>query len=262
MEAVTLLQWTFDTLVGLGLLWLAWRALASPDLFRAIVLFVAFGLLMALAWVRLDAPDVALAEAAIGAGLTGALLLAALARLRSAEINEENAGLPRKAGRMLRSPGWLPVVVLLSVAVGLGSVVLSLPPDAVGLSAQVAANLETSGVSNPVTAVLLNFRGYDTLLEMVVLLLALLGVWSLGGAGHPVASVGPGVDSGGRLSAVGRWTCTRRRFSSGVGAGRGRSAAAVDWLAAPRRSSGAAFAARPGGRPWNLPGHGSSHAAD
>ncbi|MFQ5488820.1 MAG: Na(+)/H(+) antiporter subunit B, partial [Gammaproteobacteria bacterium] len=59
------------------------RALASPDLFRAIVLFIAFGLLMALAWVRLDAPDIALAEAAIGAGLTGALLLAALARLES-----------------------------------------------------------------------------------------------------------------------------------------------------------------------------------
>jgi uncharacterized MnhB-related membrane protein len=37
---------------------------------------------MALAWVRLAAPDVALAEAAIGAGLTGALLMAALARLR------------------------------------------------------------------------------------------------------------------------------------------------------------------------------------
>ena len=78
-----MLQWTFDTLLGLGLLWLAWRALACPDLFRAIVLFIAFGLLMALAWVRLDAPDVALAEAAIGAGLTGALLLATLARLEA-----------------------------------------------------------------------------------------------------------------------------------------------------------------------------------
>ncbi len=43
MEAVTLLQWTFDALLGLGLLWLAWRALACPDLFRAIVLFIAFG---------------------------------------------------------------------------------------------------------------------------------------------------------------------------------------------------------------------------
>ena len=46
---------------------------------------------------------------------------------------------------------------------------------------EVGANLDASGVSNPVTAVLLNFRGYDTLLEMFVLLLALLGVWSLGG---------------------------------------------------------------------------------
>lgn len=81
MEAMILLQSVFDTVLGLALLWLAWRVLASPDLFRAIVLFIAFGLLMALAWVRLDAPDVALAEAAIGAGLTGALLLAALARL-------------------------------------------------------------------------------------------------------------------------------------------------------------------------------------
>jgi len=81
MEAMTLLAFAFDALLGLGLLWLAWRALACPDLFKAIVLFVAFGLFMALAWVRLAAPDVALAEAAIGAGLTGASLMAALARL-------------------------------------------------------------------------------------------------------------------------------------------------------------------------------------
>ena len=81
MEAMTWLVWSFDASIGLGLLWLAWRALACPDLFKAIVLFVAFGLFMALAWVRLAAPDIALAEAAIGAGLTGALLMAALARL-------------------------------------------------------------------------------------------------------------------------------------------------------------------------------------
>ena len=43
---------------------------------------MAFGMLLALAWMRLQAPDVALAEAAIGAGLTGALLMAAVARLR------------------------------------------------------------------------------------------------------------------------------------------------------------------------------------
>lgn len=81
MEAMTWLAWSFDAFIGLGLLWLAWRVLACPDLFKAVVLFIAFGLLLALAWVRLEAPDVALAEAAIGAGLTGALLMAALARL-------------------------------------------------------------------------------------------------------------------------------------------------------------------------------------
>jgi uncharacterized MnhB-related membrane protein len=74
------LQWGFDGMLSLTLLWLAWQALRSPDLFKAIVLFIAFGLVMALAWVRLQAPDIALAEAAIGAGVTGALLLAALAR--------------------------------------------------------------------------------------------------------------------------------------------------------------------------------------
>jgi len=53
MEAMTWLAWSFDAWLGIGLLWLAWRALACPDLFKAVVLFVAFGLLLALAWVRL-----------------------------------------------------------------------------------------------------------------------------------------------------------------------------------------------------------------
>jgi len=74
------------------------------------------------------------------------------------------------------------LLLLLTLAGGLVYAVLSLPDQTVGLSDRVAANMETSGVSNPVTAVLLNFRAYDTLLEMAVLLVALLGVWSLGSA--------------------------------------------------------------------------------
>lgn len=42
--------------------------------------------------------------------------------------------------------------------------------------------LPGTGVSNPVTAVLLNYRAYDTLMELAVLLAALLGIWSLGPA--------------------------------------------------------------------------------
>lgn len=196
-----MLQWAFDTVLGLGLLWLAWRALNSPDLFKAIVLFIAFGLLMALAWVRLNAPDVALAEAAIGAGLTGALLLAALARLGT--MTDQNvsgasahpaypapSAQPPAVSRFSRG---LLILLLSASAAGMGYAVWSLPSHATGLSMDVAANLDSSGVSNPVTAVLLNFRGYDTMLEMIVLLLAVLGVWSLGGLPpqpeKPVAAV-------------------------------------------------------------------------
>lgn len=70
-----------DGVLALALPLLAWRTLAAKELFTCVVLFIAFGLLISVAYVRLQAPDVALAEAAIGAGLTGALLLDTLARL-------------------------------------------------------------------------------------------------------------------------------------------------------------------------------------
>ncbi len=72
----------FDGVLALVLLVLAWQTLRSPNLFKAVVLFISFGLMLSLAWVRLKAVDIALAEAAIGAGLTGALFLTALDRLQ------------------------------------------------------------------------------------------------------------------------------------------------------------------------------------
>ncbi|WP_444677609.1 Na(+)/H(+) antiporter subunit B [Halomonas sp. E19] len=78
---MTTLAWGFDALLAAGMLWLGWQALFLSRRFAAVVHFMAFQLLMALAWVRLSAPDIALAEAAVGAGVTGALLLTALGRL-------------------------------------------------------------------------------------------------------------------------------------------------------------------------------------
>jgi len=77
-------HWYLDIPLAMSLLWVAWRVLTVQDLFRAVVLFIVFGVLMTLAWVRLEAPDLALAEAVIGAGLTGALLLDAAGHLRDA----------------------------------------------------------------------------------------------------------------------------------------------------------------------------------
>lgn len=78
---MSLLAWTFDVLLVGGLVWIAWGALTGVTLFKSVVLFITFGLLMSLAWVRLDAVDIALAEAAIGAGITGVLLLDAVGHM-------------------------------------------------------------------------------------------------------------------------------------------------------------------------------------
>ena len=55
------------------------------DLVSAVVVFAAYGLAMALVWQMLQAPDVAITEAAIGAGFTSLLFLAAIARTRRYE---------------------------------------------------------------------------------------------------------------------------------------------------------------------------------
>jgi multisubunit Na+/H+ antiporter MnhB subunit len=72
-------------------------------------------------------------------------------------------------------------LLLATVAAGVGLALLT-EPVAPGLAAIVQANLEYGGADNAVTAVLLNFRGYDTLLEIAVLTAALVGVWALGAA--------------------------------------------------------------------------------
>lgn len=182
----------FDALLAAAMLWSAWRALATPDATRAVVMFIVFGLLMTLAWARLDAPDIALAEAAIGAGLTGALLLDALGTLAP---DEGKAALPLRR--------WLPVVLCGLVAAGaLVAVLFDLPMAAVDLAHAVDEHLGQSGVSHPVTAVLLNFRGYDTLLEVAVLLLALIALLGLSEARpQPSAAAGPVLQTLARLAA-------------------------------------------------------------
>lgn len=71
---------------------------------------------------------------------------------------------------------------ILALCVGLVAMLagsfLSLPESS-RLFDPVADSLEASGVENPVTAVLLNFRSYDTLLEVAVLLLAIIGIWAI-----------------------------------------------------------------------------------
>lgn len=60
------------------------------------------------------------------------------------------------------------------VTLALGWALVERPAPAEHLPQRVAASLDASGVAHPVTAVLLNFRSFDTLLEVGVLLLAVV----------------------------------------------------------------------------------------
>lgn len=74
--------------------------------------------------------------------------------------------------RLLR---FVTVLALAAAAVVVTASLWTLPPPVVDLPTTVAGALAASGVEHPVTAVLLNFRAFDTLLEVAVLLVALLG---------------------------------------------------------------------------------------
>lgn len=84
------MNWWLDGLLIVALLVTAVAVLVSRDLFRAVVMFMAFGLLMAVAWVRLQAPDIALAEVAIGAGLSGVLLLDAVSHFQRGKLGQQS----------------------------------------------------------------------------------------------------------------------------------------------------------------------------
>jgi multisubunit Na+/H+ antiporter MnhB subunit len=159
----------FDVLLCAVVIAVAISAVWIRTLFAAVVVFLVFGLLLSVVWVRLGAVDVALAEAAIGAGATGVLLLRVTALLRNAGA-ETGGGLPLRLDLLLLSAG---------VTAGLVWAVIHLSAGSASQFELVEAQMAASGVGHRVTAVLLNFRGYDTLLESVVLLAAMIAVWSL-----------------------------------------------------------------------------------
>lgn len=146
----------------------------SRNLFGVIVLGGIYSFLMATVLVAMDAVDVAMTEASVGAGISTVLFLGALYLCKSEEV------------RPAHKP-WLPLA--LSVAVGAALVygTLGLPefsdPDAPIHVHVVPRYLNQSrhevDVPNVVTAVLASYRGYDTLGETTVVFTAGAGVVAL-----------------------------------------------------------------------------------
>lgn len=143
----------------------------TRNLFAVIVLSGIYSFLMATVLVAMDAVDVAMTEAAVGAGISTVLLLGALHLCRSDEA--------RPAHRP-----WLPLAVSVSTgalliygAFGLPDFNNPLSPIHQHVAPRYMAN--EVDVPNVVTAVLASFRGYDTLGETTVVFTAGAGIIAL-----------------------------------------------------------------------------------
>jgi multicomponent Na+:H+ antiporter subunit B len=144
------------------------------SLFGAVMLFSIYSFLMATLFIALDAPDVAMTEAAVGAGVSTVLLLATLHITKSREYPK-----PRNAA--------LPLFVSAVVGVGLVVGTYTLPPFGAAdspIHKHVAPHFLKNAYKetkspNVVTAVLADYRGFDTLGEVIVVLTGGLGVMML-----------------------------------------------------------------------------------
>jgi multicomponent Na+:H+ antiporter subunit B len=144
------------------------------SLFGVIVLFSIYSFLMASVLVVLDAVDVAMTEASVGAGISTVIFLASLHLIKTTEI--------KQAGIKL-------FPLLLSIVTGAGLVwgTMTLPPFGHAenpIHQHVAPHylensIKETTVPNVVTSVLADYRGYDTLGETTVIFTAGIGVMLL-----------------------------------------------------------------------------------
>jgi multisubunit Na+/H+ antiporter MnhB subunit len=165
-----------DILLAVSVLAAAVAAVFAPRRMAASMAFLVLGLLLAFVWARLLAPDIALAEAVIASGVTGALLVGTVT---------EHPGTSRRGGN--RSLAVLETLVGLAAAAVLAVAFVSALRDGASvlrLGATVVDTVPQSPVSHPVTAVLLDFRAYDTLLEVAVLTAAAVAALALHRAGR------------------------------------------------------------------------------
>lgn len=143
------------------------------DALAATVVFGVYSLGMAITYALFRAPDVALTEAAVGAGITTSLLLVTVVRTeRPTRATAFETGYdPRSLVAILALVGLLLATIPALPAVG--------DPSASGFERVVPfylADAPRLGIPNVVTAILVAYRGFDTFGEIVVVVAAGIAV--------------------------------------------------------------------------------------
>ena len=164
-------------LLALLLIALALAMLRLRSLLAVAILSGVYSLVLAALYTFLDAVDVTFTEAAVGAGITLTLMLAAISLTTTRE-----APLRKDDGERL-----LGLIASLTAGLGLLYATLEMPglgdPDApiqqhVG-NRFIAEAPDATGVPNMVTSILASYRSYDTLGEVTVIFTAGISVIAL-----------------------------------------------------------------------------------
>jgi multicomponent Na+:H+ antiporter subunit B len=141
------------------------------NLFAVVILSSIYSFLMASVLIVLDAVDVAMTEAAVGAGVSTVLMLAALYLTKVEEAAPRHSPL-------------LPMFVAVVVGAALLYGAADMPPFGEANTAMnayvgagyLARSVPETGIPNVVSSVLASYRGYDTAGETVVVFTAGIGV--------------------------------------------------------------------------------------
>jgi multicomponent Na+:H+ antiporter subunit B len=144
------------------------------SLFGVVILFGVYSFLMASVLIVLDAVDVALTEASVGAGVSTVLLLATLHLTKTTESPPIYRNL-------------IPLFLSLVTGAALLWGTLVLPPFGTTdapihqhvVPRYLTQTIKETNVPNAVTSVLADYRGYDTLGETTVIFTAGIGVMLL-----------------------------------------------------------------------------------
>lgn len=153
-------------------------AVYQRDLLSSIIILSAFSLIMTIVWTRLNAVDVAFTEAAVGAGVSTIIFIAALSRTK----REEKKELSKTKKFNLHNFLALITVVITGVILAYGTFDMpdfgdfDAPVNNVLAPRYIYGSMAELGIKNFVTSILAAYRGYDTLGETTVIFTAGISV--------------------------------------------------------------------------------------
>ncbi len=174
-----------DVVVFVILLATAVLALQVRDLLAAVSLLAGYSLFVALLFAGVAAVDVALVEAALGAGITGVLFIAAI--LATTRRSDARSDPKRRLVVLPLVAGF--VALMLYASVDLPDRGDPEAPAQLGVSqVYLADSLADTETPNVVTSLLADYRSLDTLGEtMVIVTAALAAALVLGRLGEPAS---------------------------------------------------------------------------